>query len=102
MFELKEMSITITGAASGMGRATALLAARLGARVTLSDLNSEAGEQVAAEIAAAGERRNSFAATSPTKARLPRWSQRQSPPTAASTVGSITPACPTSASCSTN
>ena len=48
------MSITITGAASGMGRATALLAARLGARVTLSDLNSEAGEQVAAEIAAAG------------------------------------------------
>jgi len=40
----------ITGAASGIGREDALLLAREGAKVVLSDLNEEAGRLVAAEI----------------------------------------------------
>jgi 3(or 17)beta-hydroxysteroid dehydrogenase len=40
----------ITGAASGIGREDALLLAREGAKVVLTDLNEEAGRQVAAEI----------------------------------------------------
>jgi 3(or 17)beta-hydroxysteroid dehydrogenase len=42
----------ITGAASGIGREDALLLAREGAKVVLTDLNKEAGRQVAAEIGA--------------------------------------------------
>ncbi|NUT78191.1 glucose 1-dehydrogenase [Pseudomonas sp. C1C7] len=42
----------ITGAASGIGREDALLLASEGARVVLTDLNEEAGRQVAAEIGA--------------------------------------------------
>jgi NAD(P)-dependent dehydrogenase (short-subunit alcohol dehydrogenase family) len=46
----------ITGAASGIGRATALLAAREGSAVVLGDVQAEAGEAVAAEVRAAGGR----------------------------------------------
>jgi NAD(P)-dependent dehydrogenase (short-subunit alcohol dehydrogenase family) len=46
----------ITGAASGMGRATALLFAKEGAAVVLTDLNSQGGETAVAECAAAGGR----------------------------------------------
>jgi 3(or 17)beta-hydroxysteroid dehydrogenase len=42
----------ITGAASGIGREDAMLLAREGAKVVLTDLNEEAGRQVAAEIGA--------------------------------------------------
>ena len=44
----------ITGAASGIGRESALLFAREGARVAVADLDSRAGDAVAAEIAKAG------------------------------------------------
>ena len=40
----------VTGAASGIGREDALLLAREGAKVVITDLNEEAGRQVAAEI----------------------------------------------------
>lgn len=40
----------VTGAASGIGREDALLLASQGARVVLTDLNDEAGRQVAADI----------------------------------------------------
>jgi NAD(P)-dependent dehydrogenase (short-subunit alcohol dehydrogenase family) len=40
----------ITGASSGIGRATALAFAQEGARIILSDINVEAGEKLAAEI----------------------------------------------------
>src|SRR5712671_4812806 len=43
----------ITGAASGMGRATALRFVQEGAAVVVGDLNSQGGELVVSEIAAA-------------------------------------------------
>ena len=46
----------ITGAAGGIGRASALLFAREGAAVGLADLNEEAGEALAQEIRQAGGR----------------------------------------------
>ncbi|HZO80413.1 MAG TPA: SDR family oxidoreductase [Candidatus Binataceae bacterium] len=46
----------ITGAASGMGRATALRFAREGAAVVVADLNSQGAEAVTSEIAAGGGR----------------------------------------------
>jgi 3(or 17)beta-hydroxysteroid dehydrogenase len=42
----------ITGAASGIGREDAMLLAREGAKVVVTDLNEEGGRQVAAEIGA--------------------------------------------------
>jgi NAD(P)-dependent dehydrogenase (short-subunit alcohol dehydrogenase family) len=53
---LAERVALITGATSGIGRATALLFAREGARLTLTGRNEERGHAVAAEIRAAGGR----------------------------------------------
>lgn len=46
----------VTGAGSGIGRATAVLLARLGCAVHASDLNGESAAAVAAEIESAGGR----------------------------------------------
>ena len=46
----------VTGAAQGLGRATALLAAREGSAVVVSDVQDAAGEAVAKEIRSAGGR----------------------------------------------
>ena len=51
---VKGRSVIVTGAASGMGRATAHLFAREGAHVAVTDLNLKACEAVVAEITAAG------------------------------------------------
>jgi NAD(P)-dependent dehydrogenase (short-subunit alcohol dehydrogenase family) len=56
MNRLKNKVAVITGAASGMGRATALLFAKEGAAVVLTDLNAQGGEIAVAECAAAGAR----------------------------------------------
>ncbi len=57
----------ITGGASGIGRATALLFAREGASVVVADLNAEAGDRLAKGITADGGR-VLFAPTDVTKA----------------------------------
>jgi NAD(P)-dependent dehydrogenase (short-subunit alcohol dehydrogenase family) len=51
---LEDRAVLITGAASGIGRATALEAHAEGARLLLSDVNVEAGEALAGEITAQG------------------------------------------------
>jgi NAD(P)-dependent dehydrogenase (short-subunit alcohol dehydrogenase family) len=48
--ELKDVSAVVTGGASGLGGATAELLAGLGAKVTIFDLNTEAGEAHAQKI----------------------------------------------------
>jgi NAD(P)-dependent dehydrogenase (short-subunit alcohol dehydrogenase family) len=51
---LDDKAVLITGAASGIGRATALEANQEGARLLLCDVNDENGEAVAEEIRGAG------------------------------------------------
>ena len=53
--------IVITGAASGIGRATALRLSDEGAKVCILDLDGEAGSNVAKEIEAAGSSARAFA-----------------------------------------
>jgi NAD(P)-dependent dehydrogenase (short-subunit alcohol dehydrogenase family) len=52
--DLRGKRCLITGAASGIGRATAIVAAGQGAELFLTDRNGEGLEQVAAEIRSAG------------------------------------------------
>ena len=54
--QLAEKVALITGGASGIGRATALLFAREGAAIALADVNADAGLRVAEEIIEAGGR----------------------------------------------
>jgi NAD(P)-dependent dehydrogenase (short-subunit alcohol dehydrogenase family) len=56
IMSLQGKSAIITGAASGIGRATALLFAREGASVLLADLNQSGGTEVQREISSAGGR----------------------------------------------
>jgi NAD(P)-dependent dehydrogenase (short-subunit alcohol dehydrogenase family) len=56
MRDLSGREVFLTGAASGIGRATAVLAAAQGARVHLTDRNGEQLDEVAAEIRASGGR----------------------------------------------
>jgi NAD(P)-dependent dehydrogenase (short-subunit alcohol dehydrogenase family) len=51
---LQEKVALITGAASGIGRETALLFAQEGASIVAADVNDKDGEQTAADIQAAG------------------------------------------------
>lgn len=54
MNEMKDKVALITGAATGIGRATAELFAREGARLALADFNAEQGEQLAGQLRAGG------------------------------------------------
>jgi len=54
MARLKDKVAIITGAAAGMGQAMAILFAREGAKVAVTDLNEEQGRQVVDGIAADG------------------------------------------------
>ncbi len=48
--ELKNSVIIVTGGASGLGAASARMAAGAGAKVVIADLNAEAGEKLAGEL----------------------------------------------------
>src|SRR5262245_60438408 len=48
------LTALVTGAASGMGRATAVVLAREGAKVAVTDVNGDGAASVAAEIIAEG------------------------------------------------
>jgi 2-hydroxycyclohexanecarboxyl-CoA dehydrogenase len=52
--EMQDRAVVVTGGASGIGRATALLLAREGARVFVGDRDEAGGRAVAAEAAGAG------------------------------------------------
>lgn len=52
--KLQDKSVVITGAASGMGKAMALLFAQEGAKIVVADINGAAVDAVVAEIASAG------------------------------------------------
>jgi NAD(P)-dependent dehydrogenase (short-subunit alcohol dehydrogenase family) len=54
LFRLDDQTAVITGAASGIGKATACLFAAAGARVVIGDLNGEATEATAAELTETG------------------------------------------------
>lgn len=51
---LKNKIAIVTGASSGIGRATALVMSREGARVVVSDIDALAGEETAALVRAQG------------------------------------------------
>jgi 3-oxoacyl-[acyl-carrier protein] reductase len=51
---VKGLTVLVTGAASGMGRATALVFAAEGANVAVTDINAEATQAVAGEITETG------------------------------------------------
>jgi NAD(P)-dependent dehydrogenase (short-subunit alcohol dehydrogenase family) len=53
-FMLKNKVVLVTGAASGIGRAIALGAAREGARLVLSDLDAHAGNETVRQVRAVG------------------------------------------------
>jgi NAD(P)-dependent dehydrogenase (short-subunit alcohol dehydrogenase family) len=53
-FMLKNKVVLVTGAASGIGRAIALVAAREGARLVLSDLDAHAGNETVRQVRAVG------------------------------------------------
>ena len=54
MGRMQDKAVVVTGAAHGIGRATAVLFAREGARLVINDVNEAALETVRAEIAATG------------------------------------------------
>ena len=52
--QLKDKVAFITGSASGIGKAMAIVFAREGAKIVIADLNKDAADATAAEIKATG------------------------------------------------
>jgi len=58
-------TIIITGAASGIGRAAAMIFAREGANVVCADINADGTQQTAERVIAKGAKRSRCEPTSP-------------------------------------
>jgi NAD(P)-dependent dehydrogenase (short-subunit alcohol dehydrogenase family) len=71
MGRLQDKVAIVTGGGGGIGRATALMMAREGARVVVADLNLDAARDVTGQIEAAGGR----AAAVPTCRATTAWSR---------------------------
>ena len=82
----------ITGGASGIGRATALLFAREGAAVAVVDRDEAGGQAVADTIVRDGDMLSSSAPTSPGPPTASAWWNVPPASWAASTSSSTTPA----------
>lgn len=52
MISVKDKVVIVTGAASGLGEADARMLATEGAKVVMTDINTDAGERIAGEIGA--------------------------------------------------
>ena len=82
---LQDKVTIVTGAAMGMGEATARLFAQAGVKVVVADYNEEKGRAVVDDIIATGGDAT-FVRVDISKAdRSREWSPTPSPPTAAST-----------------
>ena len=70
---LKNKIALVTGASSGIGRATALAFAREGAKVVVSDVQTEQGEETAAMVRARSGGRSWVLETPPTIMAMRGW-----------------------------
>jgi NAD(P)-dependent dehydrogenase (short-subunit alcohol dehydrogenase family) len=75
---IEEKVALVTGAASGLGLATAKAFAESGASVALADWNEDAVHAAAQEPTAQGLRPSPFVAMSPMTCRSMPWSSRRS------------------------
>ena len=89
---LNEQVVVLTGASSGIGRATAIELGRRGATVVLAARNEESLRDVAKEVLAAGGQALVVPTDVTDRAQVTGWPRPRSRGSAGSTPGSTTPA----------
>ena len=90
-------TIVITGAASGIGRATALIFAREGANVVCADINDKGASETAVEVDKKGGRALAIKVDVTKRAEVSDMADRAIALSAASSPYSIPPAPPSAA-----